>query len=150
MKYNPRLLSSIGDLFDVFFGIGKHSSNFLGGCGDKRRTLHETIFSMLYPKLKQQVVFGTGKGGLKKYLCRRFVADFYDEERKSVYEVDGKNHGKGTQKHSDKIKDCFFMLEHRIRVVRFTNKQVEEMLLNRLRELEAKGVLKDAVGYRQN
>jgi len=143
---NPRY--GVQGIFEDFFGGRK--SNFLGGCGDNRKTTHENIFAALYPRLKQQVVFGTGKGGLKKYLCKKFIADFYDEQRKIVYEIDGSNHGKGIQKHSDRIKDCFFWLEHKIRVIRYANKQVEEMLFDWLKELETKGVLKDAIGYRQN
>lgn len=143
---NPRY--GIGGIFEDFFGGRK--SNFLGGCGDRRRTTHENIFAALYPRLKKQVIFGTRRGGYEKYLSKKFTADFYDEKRKIVYEIDGKNHGKGIQKHTDRIKDCFFWLEHKIRVVRYTNKQVEEMLFGWLIELEARGVIKDAVGYRKN
>ncbi|KON90543.1 hypothetical protein AF333_29040 [Aneurinibacillus migulanus] len=142
---NPNCPSDFGEVFDIFFS--SQSSNFVGGQGDKRRTTHENMFSMLYPHMKQQVHFGTGKGGLEEYLSKRFTADFYDEENNIIYEIDGDNHKTEIKILKDKIRDYFFYHELGIRTVRLTNQQVEEMMMEKLLELERKGLLSDVIRH---
>ena len=140
---NPKF--SIGclglEFFNLFIGKEKPINNFSGGCGDLRTT-HEKIFSLLYPNYKQQVVFGTGKGGHKKYTSNKFTVDFYNDKSKIVYEIDGMNHNSKLQKLKDQIKEYYLILEHNIKTVRISNKEVEIMLMNRLKELESEGKLK--------
>src|SRR5699024_12876131 len=97
----------------MFFGGSSSLSkekehNFVGGINDTRRTLHENMFHLLYPGLKSQVHFGTGKGGLEKYHSKRFTADFFDEENKKIYEIDGKSHKEERQILKDKIRSYVF------------------------------------------
>lgn len=89
-------------------------------------TLHENMFASLFPQFERQVTFGTGKGGLNKWGTKKFVADFYDNENKIVYEIDGKSHGRYINQLTDEIKKRF--LEKKgIRTIRITNEQVEDM-----------------------
>ena len=131
-EFNPKAIKSKNDVFDYFFKCGKWGNNFLGGTNDKERTLHENIFSYLYPHFKPQVVFGTGKGGHKKYLSKKFTVDFLDEENNIAVEIDGKNHTNELQKSKDRIKEIFLFLEHGIKTIRFTNEDVERMLYKRI------------------
>jgi very-short-patch-repair endonuclease len=137
-QFNPK--HSFEYMIDELFGLGSRPSNFSGGCGDLRTT-HEKMFSLLYPDLRQQVVFGTGKGGYEKYGFKRIIVDFYDEKEKIAYEVDGKNHKNEIRCLKDRIRSSFLWLEHGVRVGRITNEEVEGMLLKRLQELEEAGVL---------
>lgn len=131
------------DVFDMFFGQipqeAKH--NFIGGINDDRNTLHENMFQALFPHLIPQVHFGTGKGGYEKYWSKRFTADFFDEDKNIIYEIDGRNHETELQYYKDKIRDAFFMIEHGIKTVRYTNEQVEQMVINRLVMLDKEGKL---------
>lgn len=132
-----------GEVFDMFFGqTPKKGSNFVGGMNDKRNTLHENMFQAMFPDFIPQVHFGTGKGGLEKYMSKRFTADFYDEENNRIFEIDGDNHKTELQSLKDKIRDYFFYHELGITTYRFTNKKVEEMMINRLEDLYKEGVLR--------
>jgi hypothetical protein len=129
-------------VFNVFIDDIFKTSNFIGGINDKKRTLHENMFARMYPHLKSQVHFGTGKGGYKEYGVKRYTVDFYDEHNRIIYEIDGKNHNLKLNKLKDRIRELFFGLELGITTVRFTNEQVEQMLFDRLVNLREKGVLK--------
>lgn len=144
-RCNPRHFSDFVLIFDMFFGgaFSKEESNFLGGCGDKRRTMHEQMFSMMFPDLKAQVAFGTGKNGLKEFGTKRYIADFYDEEKRVIYEIDGASHKQEIDSLKDKIRDWFFWHIKGIKTVRLTNRQVEDMLLTHLRQLEKNGKLQE-------
>jgi very-short-patch-repair endonuclease len=76
------------------------------------------------PHLKRQITFGTGKGGLKKWLTKKFTVDFYDEKNKIAYEIDGKSHRTKMGWVNDRLKD-HFMKEKGILVIHYTNEQVE-------------------------
>ena len=88
-------------------------------------TKHEIMFALMFPHLKQQTTFGTGKGGLKKWLTKKFTVDFYDEKNKVAYEIDGKSHQTKIGWVSDRLKD-HFMKEKGIIVIHYTNEQVEK------------------------
>jgi hypothetical protein len=137
-----------GLVYDLFFGGGhiNKKTNFIGGCGDKRRTKHERIFSLLYPNFKQQVAFGTGKGGYEIYGAKRYIVDFYDESKKIAYEIDGRNHSRHITKIVDTLKSHCLYHVHGIMTYHFTNKQVEEMLMERIKKIEAAGRLHEFVG----
>lgn len=131
-------------IFESFFGgSDKPKINFIGGINDKRNTLHENLFSALYPNLKKQVHFGTGKGGYEKYLSKRYTVDFYDEEKDVIYEIDGSNHNTELQKIKDKIRDYFFWHELDIKTIRLTNKAVENIAWERLCTLNEEGKLSE-------
>lgn len=87
-------------------------------------TRHEIMFAQMHPHLKRQVVFGTGKGGYKKWMTKKFTVDFFDEENKIAYEIDGKSHKTKLGWVVDRLKD-HFMDERDILVVHVTNEQVE-------------------------
>lgn len=87
-------------------------------------TRHEIMFAQMHPHLKRQVVFGTGKGGYKKWMTKKFTVDFFDEENKIAYEIDGKSHKTKLGWVVDRLKD-HFMAERDILVVHVTNEQVE-------------------------
>jgi hypothetical protein len=126
------------------------SGPFFGGCGDVR-TLHENLFALLYPKLKRQVSFGTGKGGTAKYSgTRRITVDFYDSEDRIAYEIDGKSHNSKISKMKDQLRDGILFIEYGIKIYRYTNKQVEQMVKNRLFELEHNGTFDKYKGGQGN
>lgn len=82
LLYECRPVKLFDLLLEDFFNVSdKPKINFIGGINDSRNTLHENLFSSLYPKFKKQVHFGTGKGGYEKYLAKRYTADFYDEKK---------------------------------------------------------------------
>lgn len=103
-----------------------HKSNFHGGCNDHFNTKHENIFYHIFPFLKKQVVFGTGKNGYKKYLSKKYTADFVDPIGMTIIEIDGYSHKKYIQKIKDQIRDKFFD-DIGYDTVRFTNKEVENL-----------------------
>lgn len=80
------------------------------------------------------MVFGLGKGAYTKYGVLKYTADFYWEEENKIYEIDGNSHKTELQKIKDKKRDLILELEFGIKTVRYTNKQVEQMLLERIRE----------------
>lgn len=109
-------------------------SYFIGN--KKYRTKHEKMFSLLFQELEQQVTFGTGKGGLKKYGSKKFTADFLDRENKIVFEIDGPGHRTTKQHYKDLLKQLFFLEVHDIKTVRVTNEKVEELMEGRVQEIE--------------
>jgi len=132
----PRYKTDIGmlnDIFNIFFS-GRRPTNFIGGCNDTRRTLHENMFAVLFPGLKQQVSFGTGKGGVEKYLCKRYIVDFYNESDKTACEINGKSHNMDLRKIKDRIKKCCLYIEHGVTMYEFTNKEVENLAKERIRK----------------
>lgn len=99
-------------------------------------TKHENVFAQMYPGLERQVTFGTGKGGLEKWHTKKYTCDFFDRKNKIIYEIDGDTHKTELQIIKDQLRDCFFFLEKDIRTVRITNREVEEKLLLRIRDLD--------------
>lgn len=88
-------------------------------------TKHEIMFAQMFPHLKQQVAFGTGKGGYKKWMTKKYTVDFFDENNKVAYEIDGKSHETKLGWINDRLKD-HFMKEKGILVIHYTNEQVED------------------------
>lgn len=129
------------EVLSIFFGGTEQ--NFIGGMNDDRNTLHENLFHAMFPDLKAQVHFGTGVGGYEKYLSKRYTADFYDEERNIIFEIDGRSHNTEINIMKDKIRDYFFFHELGIRTIRYTNDEVEEMLTRRLKRLDETGELSE-------
>lgn len=129
IKFNCDPRFSFPKITDLI--LGNKKSNFIGGCGDIR-TKHEQIFSLLYPGLKEQVSFGSGKGGYEKYTFKRVIVDFYDEENKLAIEIDGENHKSHYRSLKDRIKELMLLNEYGIRICRITNKQVENLLIERV------------------
>ena len=122
-------------MFETFFGgvEKRKTSNFVGGINDKRNTLHENMFLVMWgDSVKAQVHFGTGKGGYEKYLTKRYTADFYDEENDIIYEIDGDSHKTELQILKDRLRDYFFLHELGIRTIRISNKRVEQILIDEL------------------
>lgn len=133
---------------DWLFGFNK--SRFYGGWGSVR-TLHENMFAKLYPGLRKQVSFGTGKGGASKYNgIRRITVDFYDQDNKIAYEIDGKSHKTRLNQLKDMYRDYILFKEYGIRVYRFTNAQVEQMMKDRLLELKSNGAFDKYKGGHKN
>lgn len=132
-------------MFESFFKSPEESNirknNFIGGMNDRKNTLHENLFQAMFPDLKSQVTFGTGKGGYEKYLSKKFTADFYDKENKVIFEIDGKSHTTELGVLKNKIRDYFFWHELGLRTIRITNERVEEMLMEHLKELNESGDL---------
>lgn len=95
-------------------------------CGQFDYTIHENMFASLFPQYERQVTFGTGKGGLERWGTKKFVADFYDPEKKIVYEIDGKSHKRLINQLTDEIKRRF-LKEKGIEKLRITNEQVEKL-----------------------
>lgn len=89
-------------------------------------TKHEVMFSVMFPHFERQVVFGTGKGGLKKWLTKKFTVDFLDRQNLIAYEIDGKSHNTKIGQINDQIKRIF-LEEKGIKVVHLTNMQVEKL-----------------------
>lgn len=125
-------------IFDADGGFLSLASELFFG-GDKlpkfEYTKHENVFAKMYPGLERQVTFGTGKGGLEKWHTKKYTCDFFDRKNKIIYEIDGDSHKSEYQMLKDKFRDCFFYLEKNIKTVRVTNREVEEMLLERIRKL---------------
>lgn len=125
-------------IFDADGGFLSLASELFFG-GDKlpkfEYTKHENVFAKMYPGLERQVTFGTGKGGLEKWHTKKYTCDFFDRKNKIIYEIDGDSHKSEYQMLKDKFRDCFFFLEKNIKTVRVTNREVEEMLLERIRKL---------------
>lgn len=113
------------DVFSMVFGNGLLIK---GSKGDKNGTFHEWLFASLFPELEKQVSFGTGKGGYEKWLSKCYIADFLDKKRKTIYEIDGRNHKNRLRQLKDELRTLFFR-EKGYRVIRYTNKQVEDIVL---------------------
>ena len=114
-------------LINVFIGV-KEKPIF-------ENTKHEKVFSMLFPELEQQVTFGTGKGGYKEWGVNKFTADFYDKKENTIYEIDGESHFTEIGKLKDKYRDGLLRLLYGVETLRTTNKEVEIMLLERIRKV---------------
>ena len=117
-------------IFDLV--LGERKGSFIGGNGDYTRTKHENVFKLLYPDLLEQVSFGSGKGGYDKYTFKRVIVDFYDEDRKIAIEIDGESHKTHLRKLKDKMKELMLLEVHGVKTIRFTNKEVEELLKERV------------------
>lgn len=139
VSLNPRIPKVKEEMMMYLLDFHNTEANFLGGAGDKRMTLHENIFHWLYGYLSPQVTFGTGKNGVELWGCRKFIADFYDSKDQKIYEIDGSSHKSFKARLKDFDRQMFFNGQE-INVVRFTNKQVEQMLIDRLIELEKEGL----------
>lgn len=100
-------------------------------------TTHEQIFHLMYPFLKQQVVFGTGKNGYKDWGVKKFTLDFYDEIKNIAYEIDGKTHETEIGKLRDEFRDGLLYHLHGIKTIRYSNEEVENMLKKRIKKLGA-------------
>lgn len=98
-------------------------------------TTHERVFHLMYPSLEKQVVIGTGKGGYKKWGVKKFTLDFYDKDNNIAYEIDGKSHETEVGRLLDKYRDMLLNYLCGIRTVRYSNKEVENMLKRRIKEL---------------
>lgn len=98
-------------------------------------TKHENAFSMLYPHLERQVTFGLGKGAYKKYKVLKYTADFYSSQNNIIYEIDGANHNRELQSLKDEKRDLILELKYGIKTIRFSNHEVEKMVLKRIREV---------------
>jgi hypothetical protein len=140
-KCNPKNMINWRELVGSFFNIRQSESNFSGGCGDEHRTTHENMFALMNPDLQAQVVFGTDKGGRSKYLSNRYTVDFYDQEKKIAYEIDGSNHAKELQHLKDRLKAAFLWEVYGIKTIRITNQNVEAMVMKRLVTLHEEGKL---------
>lgn len=81
----------------------------------------------MFPELQWQVTFGTGKGGLKKWGSKRYIADFYWPEKKIIFEIDGKSHKTEYRQVCDRLRDLFFKNELGIRTIRISNQQIKEL-----------------------
>lgn len=68
----------------------------------------EEAFWKSNPDLKQGAPFATGKGGMKKWGCGYFRADFYDEMTNTVYEINGSIHNKIKTMKKDERKRAFY------------------------------------------
>lgn len=105
-------------------------NRFKGGTGSFR-TVHENLFAILHPEFEQQVVFGTGKGGQKRFGCKKYTADFFDRNSNIVIEIDGGTHSTKLRILKDELRELFF-LSIGIGVVRYPNKYIEKLAVSAL------------------
>lgn len=103
-----------------------------GAKGDVDGTFHEWLFSQMFPHYQKQVSFGTGKGGYKKYFCKCYTADFVDEQRKEIIEIDGKSHNRRIHKIKDQLRTVFFQSKG-YTVYRLKNEDVEQLAIKCVR-----------------
>lgn len=125
-------------MFDCEGGMMELTFSLFGFLGNKPKTSftkHENAFYLIYPYLERQVTFGLGKGAYKKYGVLKYTADFYDRKNNVVYEIDGDGHNWELQKLKDKKRDLILELEFGIKTIRFSNYDVEKMMLKRIREV---------------
>lgn len=130
-------------IFELFVSGKMLDRHIRGGSGDWRRTKHEVMFSILFPELKQQMSFGTGRGGLREYGSTKFVADFYDEKANVVYEIDGPGHARRKARLRDINKTLCLLELYGIKVKRITNQSVEQLMKRRIASLFDEGALAD-------
>lgn len=102
-------------------------SNFHG-------TRHEKIFKFLYPYFLEQVTFGTGKDGFKKYGTKKYTVDFYDPTRKIAWEIDGASHNSIDAIKKDLKRDNFLKTAYGVTVIRVSNDFIKKLMIERLRE----------------
>lgn len=109
-----------------------------GKCGDRRRATHETMFSILYPHLREQVSFGTGAGGRLRYGAGRYTVDFFDGDNRIAIEIDGPSHRRPKVQVIDERRKRFFD-EKGIQIVRLPNERVEALVMEYLCKQFANG-----------
>jgi len=127
---DPKALKGTHDIFEAFFGNFYEKPVW-------KDTLHENIFSRLFPFLEKQITFGLGKGAYKKYGVLKYTVDFYNREDDVVWEIDGGSHNSGLQRIKDEKRDLILAIEYGVETIRITNEQVENLLLERIRKTEA-------------
>lgn len=99
-----------------------------------RGTRHEKIFKILYPEFLEQVSFGTGKGGLKKYGTKKYTVDFYDPNKNIAWEIDGRSHRSLAAIQRDLKRDVFLKEVYGVDVFRISNNFVKQLMIKRLKE----------------
>ena len=112
---------------EAFFGWGREPTF--------KNTQHEVIFANLFPFLKKQVTFGTGKGGYKEFHVKKYTVDFYNSDDNVVWEIDGESHKTELQKLKDSNRDLILKMLYGITTYRLTNEDVERILLERIRNI---------------
>ncbi len=120
--------NSFEDIFDLFFGQNFKPDPIW------ENTLHENLFHKLFPFLERQVVKGLGKGSYAKYGVKKYTLDFLDTSDNIAWEIDGESHNSKLQKIKDQKRDLILELEFGVTTYRITNKDVEKLLLNRIRD----------------
>lgn len=98
-----------------------------------QNTKSEILFGIMFPWLQRQVTFGTGKGGLAKWGSKKYVADFYDPNKKEIFEIDGSSHNTPYRKVSDALRDSFFENKG-IKTYRISNQTVEKEYVRFVKE----------------
>lgn len=95
------------------FGNGRHNP-----------TKYERKFRRLHPTFEREKIFGTGKGGMSRWGCQAFYADFYDPSTKTVFEIDGPVHKKAAKVIERDTRKKLFLKTKGIKVVRIRNEDV--------------------------
>ena len=104
-----------------------------------QNTKPEILFGIMFPWLQYQVTFGTGKEGLAKWGSKKYVADFYDPNKKEIFEIDGSSHNTPYRKVSDALRDSFSESKG-IKTYRISNQTVEKEYVRLVKEgMEANG-----------
>lgn len=98
-----------------------------------QNTAHEFMFGTMFPKLLRQVTFGTGKGGLAKWGSKKYVADFFDPDTNTIFEIDGASHNSKYRQVADALRDKFFENKG-IKTIRISNRMVERLYVQQLKE----------------
>lgn len=98
-----------------------------------QNTAHELMFGTMFPKLLRQVTFGTGKGGLAKWGSKKYVADFFDPDTNTIFEIDGASHNSKYRQVADALRDKFFENKG-IKTIRISNRMVERLYVQQLKE----------------
>lgn len=78
-------------------------------------------------------LFGTGKGGLAKWGSKKYVADFFDFDTNTIFEIDGASHNSKYRKIVDVLRDKFFESKG-IKTIRISNRAVERLYIQQLKE----------------
>ena len=94
---------------------------------------HEFMFGTMFPKLRRQVTFGTGKGVLANWGSKKYVADFFDSDTNTIFEIDGASHNSKYRKIVDALRDKFFESKG-IKTIRISNRVVERLYIQQLKE----------------
>ena len=98
-----------------------------------QNTTNEFMFGTMFPKLLRQVTFGTGKGGLAKWGSKKYVADFFDPDTNTIFEIDGASHNSKYRQVADALRDKFFENKG-IKTIRISNRMVERLYVQQLKE----------------
>ena len=91
------------------------------------------MFGTMFPKLLRQVTFGTGKGGLAKWGSKKYIADFFDPDTNTIFEIDGASHNSRYRQVADALRDKFFENKG-IKTIRISNRMVERLYVQQLKE----------------